>query len=79
MSKVKGDIETNELTREDYQKLIENLRVRLNVLNASVFLLEEKLITVDKGTLNYLEKINTELEIIRQLILPYPFQIHHKN
>jgi len=78
MEKVK-DAELNELTREDYQKLIENLRVRLNVLNASVFLLEEKLITVDNGTLNYLKKINTELEIIRQMILPYPFLIHNKN
>lgn len=77
MGKVKNVEYGTEFSLEDYQKLIENLRVRLNVLNASVFLLEEKMAVKDTGTTNYLEKINNELETIRKLILPYPMQIHN--
>ncbi len=66
------------VTTEDYQRLIENLRIRLNVLNASVFLLEEKLYAADEGTSNYLTKINNELEAIRKLILSNPLK-HHPN
>ena len=65
-------------TPEDYQRLIENLRVRLNVLNASVFLLEEKLYLTDTRTSNYLSKINGELEAIRKLIITNPLN-HHSN
>lgn len=65
-------------TTKDYQRLIENLRVRLNVLNASVFLLEEKLYLTDARTSNYLSKINGELEAIRQLIITSPLN-HHSN
>lgn len=79
MDKQKKDIESNELALEDYKNLVENLRVRLNVLNASIFLLEERLVVHDSGTNNYLDKINTELEVIRKLILPYPLQNHNKN
>lgn len=79
MEKAKINIEQNGLSVEDYQKLVENLRVRLNVLNASIFLLEEKLISTDLSTNNYLKKINTELETIRKMILPYPLQGFPKN
>ena len=77
MNKAKKFSGSAELSLKDYQKLVENLRVRLNVLNASVFLLEEKIAVKDSTTINYLEKINTELETIRRLILPYPAQTHH--
>lgn len=77
MRKTKNVKYGNELSLEDYKKLVEVLRIRINVLNASVFLLEEKINIKDSGTSNYLEKINNELEIIRKLILPYPTQVHH--
>lgn len=78
MRKTNNEINTNELTLEDYQKLVEKLRVRVNVLNASVFLLEEKLES-DITTTNYMDKINSELEQIRKMIVPYPLSEHHKN
>ncbi len=64
---------------EDYQKLIEELRVHLNVLNASLFLLEEELPRNTKGMDNYLEKINSELEIIRKMIGETPKVTFQKN
>jgi len=79
MGKVNNSIKINEISIEDYQMLVENLRVRINVLNASIFLLEDKLDIIDKNTVSYLEKINSELENIRKLILPYPIKIHNKN
>ncbi len=66
-------------TVEDYQKLIEDLRVRLNVLNASVFLLEERLPPRDREMENYLNKINSELEVIRRMIITTPKVIFQKN
>ena len=78
MRKTDNQIESNELTVEDYQKLVEKLRIRVNVLNASVFLLEEKL-NCDITTINYMEKINSELEQIRKMIIPYPHSAYHKN
>ncbi|GEM_PF-6349867 len=66
-------------TVEDYQKLIEDLRVRLNVLNASVFLLEERLPPRDQEMENYLNKINSELEVIRRMIITTPKVVFQKN
>ncbi len=75
--KKKTGKEAENITFEDYKKLVEDLRVRLNVLNASVFLLEDKLMSCDMTTANYLNKINNELEVIRKLILAHPIQ--HRN
>ena len=79
MDKVDSTIKLEDLSIEDYQKLVENLRVRINVLNASIFLLEDKLDSIDNNTVSYLEKINSELENIRKMILPYPLKMNSKN
>ena len=79
MGKVDNTLKQDEISIEDYQKLVENLRVRINVLNASIFLLEDKLDSIDGNTVSYLEKINSELENIRKMILPYPVKMHNKN
>jgi len=78
MKKTNDEIKSNELTLEDYQKLVEKLRVRVNVLNASIFLLEEKL-DCDVAMSNYIDRINFELEQIRKMIVPYPLSAYHKN
>jgi hypothetical protein len=56
----------------EYKKLMEMLRARLNVLNASVFLLEDNLVDTDHKTSCYIKRINTELERIRKLIIESP-------
>lgn len=71
-------VQTQNMKLEDYQKLIENLRIRLNVLNASMFLLEEKLSVNDLSIFNYISRINTELELIRKMILPVPANYNNK-
>jgi len=78
MKKTENELNSSELTLEDYKKLVEKLRVRVNVLNASIFLLEEKL-DCDISTTTYMDKINFELEQIRKMIIPYPFSAYHKN
>lgn len=65
-------IKSVDLKLEDYQKLLENLRIRINVLNASFFLLEEKMSLSDLSVGNYISKINNELEQIRKMMSPYP-------
>ncbi len=52
--------------------LLENLRSRLNVLNTSIFLLENNLDLVDSKTHKYITQINKELERIRRLINEVP-------
>ncbi len=79
MGKVNNSIKLDELSIDDYKNLVENLRVRINVLNASVFLLENKLDSIDNNSVAYLKKINMELENIRQMILPYPMKVHNEN
>ena len=61
-----------QVSEEEYQRLIESLRIRLNVLNASIFLMEEKMGPLDEDAIIYIERINSELEQIRKLITPYP-------
>ncbi len=79
MGKANNSIKLDELSIDDYKNLVENLRVRINVLNASIFLLEDKLDSIDNNTVAYLKKINLELENIRQMILPYPMNVHNEN
>jgi hypothetical protein len=79
MDKIENQFNVDNLSIEDYQKLVENLRIRINVLNASIFLLEDKLDIIDLDTVNYLGKINSELENIRKMILPYPIKIQNNN
>lgn len=61
---------TEPTSVEEYKKMIELLRVRLNVLNATIFLLEENLPNPNLASTNYIKKINTELETIRKIVLP---------
>jgi hypothetical protein len=79
MDKIENQFNVDNLSIEDYQKLVENLRIRINVLNASIFLLEDKLDIIDLDTVNYLGKINSELENIRKMILPYPIKTQNNN
>jgi len=62
----------NQLCINEHQKLVEKLRIRLNVLSASLFLLEDKLGPLDEIAISYVGKVNSELEQIRQMVLPYP-------
>ncbi len=57
---------------KDYELLLENLRTRLSILNTSVFLLEETLEMKTVRTSQYIDRINTELERIRELIINVP-------
>ncbi len=59
-------------SEEEYKKLMELLRARINVLNASVFLLEDNLADTDYKTNCYIKRINSELERIRSLIINVP-------
>jgi len=79
MSKTKRVRNDHDMKLKDYQNLVENLRIRLNVLNASVFLLEEKLTPDDLSIINYISRINSELENIRKMMIPNPVPVHNKN
>jgi len=42
----------NQVGINEHQKLIEKLRIRLNVLSASIFLLEDKLGPLDESAIS---------------------------
>ena len=79
MSKRRLDRKSINFKLEDYQNLLEDLRIRINLINASVFLLEEKMTSKDISVNNYIAKINKELEEIRKMMLPYPMQFQKIN
>ena len=79
MSKRRLDRKSINFKLEDYQNLLEDLRIRINLINASVFLLEEKITSKDISVNNYIAKINKELEEIRKMMLPYPMQFQKIN
>ena len=79
MGKNVSAINSADLSLKDYQKLLENLRIRINVLNASVFLLEEKMTSKDLRVANYLARINKELQEIRKMMMPYPIPLQKTN
>ncbi len=60
-----------EIIRE-YDRMIEELRTRLNVLSTSLFLLHESTDTDDPKTKRYLNSVNQEMERIRNIISQYP-------
>jgi hypothetical protein len=72
MAKSKDMMQSTAISEEEYLKLMELLRARLNVLNASVFLLEDNLANSDYKTSCYIKRINSELERIRTLISTSP-------
>ena len=57
---------------QEYKELLENLRSRLNVLNTSIFLLEENIPNSNFRTNKYIKQINREIKRIRDMILEYP-------
>ncbi len=57
---------------QGYEDLLESLRTRLSILNTSVFLLEETLETDRNKRNEYINRINRELERIRDLIIYVP-------
>ncbi len=57
---------------QEYKELLENLRSRLNVLNTSIFLLEENIPNSTFRTNKYIKQINREIKRIREMILEYP-------
>lgn len=72
MAKSKDMMQSTVISDDQYLKLLELLRARLNVLNASVFLLEDNLADSDYKTSCYIKRINAELERIRTLIIESP-------
>ncbi|HID40451.1 MAG TPA: hypothetical protein EYP36_13195 [Calditrichaeota bacterium] len=57
---------------EEYELLLEALRTRINVLNASVFLLKNNMTDRDLKSMEYINRINLELERIRRLLNQTP-------
>jgi len=56
----------------EYKLLLENLRARLNVLNTSIFLLENNITQKNEKTNKYINQINKEINRIRDLIIDVP-------
>ncbi len=56
----------------EYKLLLENLRARLNVLNTSIFLLENNITQKNEKTYKYINQINKEIDRIRNLIIDVP-------
>jgi predicted nucleic acid-binding protein len=59
----------------EYNKMIEELRSRLNTLGTTLFLLYESTNLKDKKVRRYVAKIENEMERIRQLVSAYPKEI----
>lgn len=57
---------------KEYKDLLENLRARLNVLNTSIFLLEENIPNSNFRTTKYIKQINREIKRIREMIIENP-------
>ncbi len=63
---------TQQGSAQEYKNILEDLRTRLNVLNTSIFLLEENLADPDYKTNKYFQRINKELKRIREMIINIP-------
>ena len=62
---------------EEYELLLEALRTRINVLNASVFLLKDSMNNTNAKSMEYINRINLELERIRRLLNQAPEHLIH--
>ena len=56
----------------EYSSLVEELRIRLNIINTSVFLLEDNSNKTNPKQNKYLNKIKAEMDKIRILIASHP-------
>lgn len=64
---------------KDYNSLVEELRVRLNILSTSVFLLRDSFNGNNSPNQNrYFDKINSEMTKIKSLISCHPKHIDFK-
>ena len=64
---------------KDYNLLVEELRVRLNILSTSVFLLKDSFKGYDSpNQTRYFDKINDEMSKIKTLISSHPKEIDFK-
>ena len=64
---------------KDYNSLVEELRVRLNILSTSVFLLKDSFKGYDSpNQTRYFDKINDEMSKIKTLISSNPKEIDFK-
>lgn len=64
---------------EDYNSLVEELRVRLNILSTSVFLLHDSFNGNNSPNQHrYFDKINSEMDKIKNLISNHPKEIDFK-
>jgi predicted nucleic acid-binding protein len=59
----------------EYNRMIEELRSRLNTLGTTLFLLYEATNLKDKRVRRYVAKIENEMERIRQLVSVYPKEV----
>jgi hypothetical protein len=59
----------------EYNRMIEELRSRLNTLGTTLFLLYETTNLKDKRVRRYVAKIENEMERIRQLVSVYPKEL----
>ncbi len=62
----------NNLLVNEYSSLIEELRIRLNIVSTSVFLLEDNSNATNQKQYKYLNKIKVEMEKIRILMTNHP-------
>ncbi len=62
----------NNLLVNEYSSLIEELRIRLNIVSTSVFLLEDNSNATNHKQNKYLNKIKVEMEKIRILMTNHP-------
>jgi hypothetical protein len=64
---------------KDYNSLVEELRVRLNILSTSVFLLKDSFKGYNSPNQSrYFDKINDEMNKIKTLISNHPEEINFK-
>lgn len=62
---------------KDYNSLVEDLRVRLNILSTSVFLLKDSFKGYNSPNQNrYFDKINDEMNKIKTLISNHPEEVN---
>ncbi len=65
---------------KDYNSLIEELRVRLNILSTSVFLLKDSIKGYNSpNQTRYFDKINDEMNKIKILISSNPKEVNFKH
>ena len=61
---------------KDYNSLVEELRVRLNILSTSVFLLKDSFNGQNSpNQIRYFDKINDEMDKIKALISCHPKEV----